>query len=360
MNTNERAQAIAKAAEPFRTLLGPTSADDLLAWLRAELGSSEVLERWVEHGQAKTKAIAPETILHVVSGNTPHAALQSLIGGLLVGGRNLLKLPRGGIIELDEFVSGLPGELREKILVSEDLPSDWIAQAEAVIVYGSDETIAHFRNLVSPSQVFFGHGHKASLGIIWDDPQFASCDGAARDASLFDQQGCLSPQVFYVREARPGFAREYAEKLSSAMDRFNRSHPRGSLTVEEKAAISNLRAAYRFRAANDLRVALWEGGSNMDWTVVYEEDSWFPASPLNRVIFVKPLPDNFATAIGPAAEHIGAVGLFPCTEELADHFASLRPSRFCPVGRMQDPPWTWHNGGIPRLASLVKWVDFES
>ncbi|MFM8656082.1 MAG: acyl-CoA reductase, partial [Chthoniobacterales bacterium] len=302
----------------------------------------------------------PGNILHVVSGNTPHAALQSLIGGLLLGSRNLVKLPRGGLIEVDEFVSGLPEALRAKVEMAEELPSDWLTQAEVVIVYGSDETMAHFRGLVAPSQVFVGHGHKASLGIVWDDPQFASCHGAARDASLFDQQGCLSPQVFYVRETRTGFTREYAEKLSSAMDHFNRSHPRGLLTVEEKAEISNLRAAYRFRAANDLRVALWEGGGNMDWTVVYEEDFWFPASPLHRVIFVKPLPEDFANAIGPAAAHIGAVGLFPCTEELADRFAELRPSRFCPIGRMQDPPWTWHNGGIPRLASLVKWVDFES
>jgi hypothetical protein len=359
MNTPERAIAIAKAAEPFRALLGSTTADDLLAWLRAELGNSEALDRWVDHGKAKTKALAPQIILHVVSGNTPHAALQSMIGGLLLGSRNLVKLPRGGIIEVDEFVSGLPDALRAMIETSEDLPSDWLAQAEAVIVYGSDETIAHFRALASPSQVFVGHGHKASLGILWDDLQFASCAGAARDASLFDQQGCLSPQVFYVRETRPGFAREYAEKLSSAMDHFNRSHPRGPLTVEEKAEIANLRAAYRFRAAGDLRVALWEGGANMDWTVVYEEDAWFPASPLNRVIFVKPLPDNFVGAIGPAAAHIGAVGLFPCTEELADRFAALFPSRFCLIGRMQDPPWTWHNGGLPRLASLVKWVDFE-
>ena len=359
MNTSDRAKAIAKAAEPFRALLGPASADELLAWLRAELGSEDALDCWVDHGKAKTKAIAPETILHVVSGNTPHAALQSLVGGVLLGSRNLVKLPRGGIIEVDEFISGLPEVLRTKIETAEELPPGWPAQAEAVIVYGSDETIAHFRGLVSPSQVFIGHGHKASLGIIWDDPQFASCEGAARDASLYDQQGCLSPQVFYVREARPGFAREYAEHLASAMDRFNRTHPRGALTTEEKAAIANLRAAYRFRSANDLRVALWEGGGNMDWTVVYEEDAWFPASPLNRVIFVKPLPDDFFNAIGPAAAHLGAVGLFPCTGELVDRFVELRPSRFCPLGRMQDPPWTWHNGGIPRLASLVKWVDFE-
>lgn len=359
MNTSERAHAIAKAAEPFRALLGPTGPDELLAWLRAELGSSEALDRWTNHGGAKAKAVAPETILHVVSGNTPHAALQSLIGGLLLGSRNTVKLPRGGMIEMDAFVSGLPGALRAQVETAEELPSAWLARAGAMVVYGSDETIAHFRGLAAPSQTFVGHGHKASLGIVWDDPAFVSCPGAARDASLFDQQGCLSPQVFYVRETHPGFAREYADKLAAAMDRFNLSHPRGPIDVEEKAAIANLRAAYRFRAAGDLRVALWEGGGTMDWTVVYEEDAWFPASPLNRVIFVKPLPENFVTATGPAAAHIGAVGLFPCTEELAGCFAALRPSRFCAIGRMQEPPWTWHNGGVARLASLVKWVDFE-
>ena len=359
MNTTDRANAVARAAEPFRALLGPTTADDLLLWLRAELGKAEALDRWVDHGRAKARAIAPDAILHVVSGNTPHAALQSLIGGLLLGSTNLVKLPRGGIIEVDEFVAALPEALRAKIETEEELPAGWVARANAVIVYGSDETIAHFRSIASPSQVFVGHGHKASLGLVWEDPAFVSCEDAARDASLYDQQGCLSPQVFYVREERPGFARQYAEHLASAMDRFNRTHPRGPLTTEEKAAIANLRAAYRFRAAGDLRVALWEGGANLDWTVVYEEDAWFPASPLNRVIFVKPLPGGLPASIGPASEYIGAVGLFPCTEELADRFAALRPSRFCAIGRMQEPPWTWHNGGVPRLSSLVKWVDFE-
>lgn len=360
MTSAQRAGALAVAADPFRALLGATAEEELLAWLALELGHAGAVEEWVDYGKGKTKAIAPETILHVVSGNTPHAALQSIIGGLLLGSRNLVKLPRSGIAEVDDFVSRLPDELRAKIRTAEELPPGWLAEAEAVVVYGSDETVARFRGLASPSQTFIGYGHKASLGVIWDDPHFASCDGAARDASLFDQQGCLSPQVFYVRDTPCGFAREYAETLSAAMERFSRLHPRGPISIEEKAEIANLRAAYRFRAAGDLRVALWEGGDNLDWTVVYEEDPWFPASPLNRVIFVKPLPENFATAIGPAAEHIGAVGLFPCTEELADRHAALHPSRFCPVGRMQDPPWTWHNSGRPRLASLVKWVDFES
>lgn len=359
MKTRERAQAIGAAAEPFRTLLGPASSDDLLSWVRAELGHETALDSWGPHGHARTKALVPHTILHVVSGNTPHAALQSLIGGLLLGSRNYVKVPRGGLIEVDEFISRLSPDLRAQVEISDELPEAWLAAAEAIVVYGSDETIATLRNRVPAGKIFIGHGHKASLGIVWDDPDFASCTGAARDASLFDQQGCLSPQVFYVRENRPGFARDYAEHLASAMDQFNRTHPRGALPVEERAGIANLRAAYRFRSAGDLRVALWEGGGNLDWTVIYEEDAWFTASPFNRVVFVKPLPDDLATSMGPAVDHVGAVGLWPCTEELADRFAALRASRFCPIGSMQDPPWTWHNGGVARLASLVKWVDFE-
>jgi len=359
MNTAARANALASAAATFQSLLGPTTAQDLLAWVDAELGDARALDDWVPHGAACARALAPEVILHVVSGNTPHAALQTLIGGLLLGSRNLVKLPRGGLAEVEEFLSCLPPDLRARVETSEPLPEGWMERAEAVIVYGSDDTIAALRARTPTGKTFVGHGHKASLGIIWEDDGFASCEDAARDASLFDQQGCLSPQVFYVREHRPGFAREYAGHLAGAMDRFNRNHPRGPLTVAEKAGIANLRAAYRFRAAGDLRVALWEGGGDMDWTVIYEEDAWFTASPLNRVIFVKPLPEHLASAMGPAGAHVGAVGLWPCTAELAARFADLRPSRFCPVGRLQEPPWTWHNGGVARLASLVKWVDFE-
>ena len=359
MSTAHRAESIACAAEPFHPLLGPTSGQDLLAWVAAELGDACALDRWFTHGGARTKALAPDVILHVVSGNTPHAALQSLIGGLLLGSRNLVKLPGSGLGEVDAFLARLPADLRAMVEVSVELPDGWLSSADAVVVYGSEQTVAALRARVVPGKTFLGHGHKSSLGVIWHDPLFESCPRAARDASLFDQQGCLSPQVFYVREEYPGSARQYAEKLASAMDQFSGTHPRGPLAIEEKAAIANLRAAYRFRAAGDLRVALWEGGAHLDWTVIYEEDAWFTASPLNRVVFVKPLPQDLARAMGPAVDYVGAVGLWPCTEELADRFAALGPSRFCPVGNMQDPPWTWHNGGVPRLASLVKWVDFE-
>jgi len=313
----------------------------------------------VPHGGAKARAFAPGTILHVVSGNTPHAAVQSLIGGLLLGSRNLVKLPRGGLPAVEQFLRALSGELRALVEVSEELSDAWWSAAGAVVVYGSDETIAALRARTPPGAIFIGHGHKISFGVVWSDPDFLSCAAAARDVSRFDQQGCLSPHMFYVRETRPGLARDYAGKLAAAMDAFNREHPRGPLTVADSAEIADLRAAYRFRAAGDLRVGLWEGGRDLEWMVIYEEDPWFAASCLNRVVFVKPLPADLPAVVGPSAGSVGAIGLWPCTDEVADRFLVLGPSRFCPLGRMQDPPWTWHNGGGARLASLVKWVDFE-
>lgn len=360
MTTADRAKHIAEAAAPFQKLLGETRQAELLAWVGAELGDAGALDHWVPHAAARTRALPPAMILHVVSGNTPHAALQSLVGGLLLGSRNLMKLPRGGLPEVGEFVARLPEGLRTRVEMSEEWHDDWIVRADAVVVYGSDETVAALRRRVPSGKTFVAHGHKVSLGIVWDDPEFASCAGAAHDTLLFGQQGCLSPQVFYVREAHPGFAHSYAGHLAAAMETAHTTMPADcTLTVEEKAEVANLRAAYRFRAAGDLRVGLWEGGAT-DWTVIYEEDAWLTASPLSRVVFVKPLPDDLAEAMGPAREYVGAVGLWPCTEDVAARFADLRPSRFCPIGRMQDPPWTWHNGGTARLASLVKWVDFEA
>jgi hypothetical protein len=39
--------------------------------------------------------------------------------------------------------------------------------------------------------------------------------------------------------------------------------------------------------------------------------------------------------------------------------ARLHPSRICPLGHMQNPPFSWHQEGRQTLAPLARWVDFE-
>lgn len=358
MNTEERACALARVLRNF-PIMGRISQADLLEVVRLELGHPEILDGFRPYGSGTARAIAASPILHIVSGNTPHAALQSLTRGLLLGAGNLLKIPSTGLPEVDSFIGSLPSPLSELVEVSTTLQDSWLQNARAVVVFGSDETIASIRAQVSAGIPFQAHGHRVSLSVVFDDPDYCSVAAAALDVSLYNQHGCLSPHDIYVDESSGLSARSYAARLAETMDEFNRQNPRGPIAIGESAAIADLRASYTFRAAADIRTQIWCSNGSTDWTVIYEEDPWFATSPLNRVVFVKPLPPDPDSAFGPVLPWLGAIGIHPATGENADRLAGLGASRICPFGRMQFPPFTWHAEGHPNLTGLVRLVDFE-
>ncbi len=363
--TAGRAVSLAAAAAPFRDLLGEITPDDLLALVRTDLGHEGMLDGLQAHGGHLARAVAPGTILHVVSGNTPHAGLQSLLRGLLLGSYNLCKLPSGGLVpELAAFRAGLPPELAAAVELSETLPDAWLTRADAIVVFGSDATVAELRRRARPDQTFLAHGHRVSLGIIFEGDEAPSADAAACAVSLFDQQGCLSPQGFYVRETSALNARAYAERLAAALARRHAAHPRAAPGLEGSAALAAWREEWRFRAANaPAQHALWTSPGSTAWTVLYDgADPAFTPSPLYRTVVVKPLPADLRGALAPVRPFLSAVGLWPATREHADWLAAqdLGASRFCALELMQFPPLTWHQDGITPLASLVRWVDAET
>ena len=354
MNTAERAAALAKVAENF-PLLGNVTAEDLVDVVRIELGHPQILDGFRPYAGHFSRAIANDPILHVLSGHTPHAGLQSLIRGMLLGTMNFVKLPANGLREVEEFGRMLPSPLNDRLSLSMELPEAWLKEARVWIVFGTDKTIAHFRRMAPPDVVFEPHPHRISLGIVFDDSREDCSPQAAADVARFNQKGCLSPHDIYVA----GDARSYASRLAREMERYEQENPRGKITPAEAAEIADMRANYRFRSASDPRVGIWESANSTAWTVIYEEDPWFAASCLNRVAFVKPLPADLTAALGPALPWVAAVGIWPATPTNADKAAVLRPSRVCPLGQMQNPPFTWHQEGRQTLAPLARWVDFE-
>jgi hypothetical protein len=354
VNTSERAVALAQVAENF-PLLGKVAADDLLEVVRLELGHPEILDGFRPYAGHFSLAIANDPILHILSGNTPHAGLQSLIRGLLLGAMNYVKIPASGLWEIEEFAKMLPSSLKKRLDLGTELAPQWLRDARAWIVFGTDKTIAHFRSKAPPGVVLEAHPHRISLEIVFDDSRGDSSPLAAVDISQFNQKGCLSPHDVYVA----GDAKDYAVRLATAMARYEREDPRGPITSAEAAEIADMRANYRFRSANDPRVGIWESENSTAWTVIYEEDPWFAASCLNRLVFVKPLSAELITALGPALPWIAAVGIWPATPENAEKAALLRPSRICPIGQLQYPPLTWHQENRQTLAPLARWVDFE-
>ena len=351
MTTAERAEALALAAAHFPELSPPTMRD-MLEYVRLELGHEEILDGFQMYGGHLSRAIAPRAILHILSGNTPHAAFQTILRGLLLGSHNLVKFPSGGLGKMEGFPSLLPPALASRIECSRQIEKGWLECAEAWVVFGSDATVAEFRAKCPPQIPFQAHGHKVSLAVVLDDPGLQSCLLAARDVSLFEQQGCLSPQVIYVA----GDAGRYAAALASEMERFASANPAPPLPLDVQAEIAHVRADWEFRASGDRNIKVWKGTG---WTVVHEQGGEFPVSPLHRFVFVKPLPEDFPSCLGHLSSHLGGLGIWPGTPAGAMRFAGAGFSRICPIGRMQDTPFTWHCDSRQNLASLVRWVDFE-
>jgi hypothetical protein len=147
------------------------------------------------------------------------------------------------------------------------------------------------------------------------------------------------------------------------MAAFEKEDARGPVSLEEQSEIVALRKDFAFRAAVSAdgadAPACWESPGSTAWTVLYDPEPQFMASCLNRVIYVKPMPDDVPKAVLRVYKHLSTVGIHPATPENAARVTLTGASRICPIGEMQFPPLTWHHDAQPVLAPLVHWVDFE-
>ncbi|MEC7358073.1 MAG: acyl-CoA reductase [Verrucomicrobiota bacterium] len=349
MDTNKRAVALSKALD--------IEAETLLELVAKELGHRDSLDRFIPYGDIYTRAHPISPILHIVSGNTPAAAIQTLTRGLLIGALNQIKLPSEGIQEVEDFVGKLPRELKSSIEItrSRQTSNEWLGSAKAVIVFGSDETVREIESRLFHHQIFIPHNHKVSVAIIDSDKNQEAAKLAALDVAMFDQQGCLSPHDIYVHPKEQ--PRSFAAKLANALSELNSKYPPTGRTMEENIRIDDLRRSYSFRSSSDTSVQIWESDSNTDWTVVYEDEPQFAASPLGRFVFVKPLPKSLDDALNLNKEHLSTIALYPFSLQRAESLNLCGATRICPLGSAQDPSIFWHHDGLQTLAPLVNWTD---
>lgn len=352
MNLEERIAAVAAAAAGFSWLSGLTT-ENLTRWIELELGQSLNNRRPQKYGNQHCLILPLSPILHVVSGNTPHAALQSLIRGVIVGATNWMKVPRERLPEVDTFVSALPSEIRPEL--AGDLQSRWMEEAEAVVVFGSDETVQEFSRRSLPSQRFLAHGHKISLGMIWGlcDSQIA--EGIARDVFSFDQQGCLSPQFLFVA----GDSAEFARQLSMELKKQRAKSETPARERGVAAALRAFREEWKFRAATEPGVFFWESPGNLDWVVIHDPSPALVANPLHGTILIKPMGSDPELVLLPVRRFISTIGLSAVNPESVNLAVRAGAQRICQIGEMQSPALTWHHDGWPALSSFVRYVDVE-
>ena len=346
-------------------------ADTLEALCVAELGGLEVLDRFVPSSLGHRKAYGPPLITHVLASNLPGAGLDSVIFSLLVKSATLVKtssaepvLPVLFARSIQDIDPNLGSCLNVATWLGGNAQLEDLAygRADIIVASGSDASLAAIRKRTRGQ--FIGYGHKVSFSLVTKE-SLADAEETAHkatyDVALYDQQGCLSPQLIYVEEGAAVSPKEFAALLATGLAHWQTELPRGPVPPEVSTAIRKVRDEAEWQALAGKDVVLHASPKGTDWTVVYDADPTFVQSPLYRTIRVKPLR-NIAQLSGildtwrPYLEAVGVAAGLERLATIADTLGALGVSRVCPIGTMQRPPLSWRHGGRPRIGDLVRWV----
>lgn len=358
--------------------------DNIQALLRQDLGAVERLDQFcsseAEQRQRQSSiATGPELLVHILAGNIPVSGMSTLLLGLLVRSAQFLKCASGtGLFPrlLAHSLADTDPAMAACLEIAEwpggtiALEEPLFAEADCVTATGDDSTLREIQRRLPARVRFIGHGHRVSFGFIAREALggFArqeTIDRAVDDVVAWDQGGCLSPHVFYVENGGNIAAEQFAEGLARALAEREKSQPRRSLDVRESALISVKREFYDIRASVGSATRQWRSEGSTAWTVVFETDSQFQLSCLNRFIYVKPVADLDEVLRGADAVRgqVSTVGLAGPGHRLADLSGALARwgvTRLCPLGRMQQPNLTWRHDGRPALGKLISWTNWET
>lgn len=361
-------------------LVSMFNKENLEVLLKEELGDPLFLDRFRPRRKIKgmSKAYGPLLTTHVFSGNVPGLPIASLIFALLTKSASLGKAaseePLFPVL-FARSLSEVNPELAKSIAIlwwkggDEEIEGPVFAQSDAVVVYGSEQSVKSVRERVPFTTMFLAYGHKISFGVIGREYLTKNRAGktaamAAYDTSIFDQQGCLSPHVFYVEEGGNTSPKEFAALLAGEMDALNQRLPRGKISPGDSAAINQLRGTFEFKEFQDDKAAVYYSSHGTDWTVIYENEPTFVPSCLNRTIRVKPVGDVFEIIplIEPIKYYLQTVGVALTEKRLtpfADKLGQSGVDRICPLGKMPNPSIGWHHDGRFNLLNFIRWVDIE-
>jgi hypothetical protein len=355
-----RAEALLPAATGFSaamvrhalpTMLEPLASPALAERLAAEVGARR----------------GPELILHILPGNLPGLAAIPAALSLAIGSTALLKAGRGDRIFPELFAASIaqrapelgacvaacywPGGER----ACEDVA---LEAADLVVAAGDDATI---EDLAARSRGrFIGHGHRISFAVVTREVVAAPRAAAAlaSDVAIWDQRGCLSPQLCVVEGDRDT-ARDFGALVAAALRPLAHELPPARLSSAERLAVRRLRDDAEWQRLGGGSATLFALADEAEGTVVVEPAPVFLPSPLCRSLRVVPVADvdALSTLLAPARAVLECAGLCAGPERrpvFAARLTACGVHRVCALGEMQRPPLAWRQGGRPRVGEWVE------
>jgi acyl-CoA reductase-like NAD-dependent aldehyde dehydrogenase len=327
---------------------------------------------------AATVRVRPSLIGFILPGNVPGAGLHEVAIALTAGAGVVVKAASAEPVFFKRFArtfAAIDPDMAGRVEVMswgrerEDLHDVLASSCDMVVGFGDDGTIAELAarhgsgRRSSPDQrengrlPLIGFGSRTSGVLVTREAatsanRAASAAAVARDVTLFEQRGCLSPHYIFVEDPL-GWAnsREFAAALAGALARLAERLPSPRrYQLEDAIALRRAREAARWRALGGQPVELWEG-DGLSWTVILDHcDEAMRSSPGYRTAWVFPVADVDAlmNRIEPLAERLEAFAIAgPATgcDVTRARLEKLGVSYVCEAGQMQSPPLEWRHGG---------------
>lgn len=324
------------------------------------------------------RAFGPDLLLHIWAGNVPGLPLWSLISGLLVKAGNIGKVPSAEPLFAGWFaqlLAEIDPKLADCLAVvwwkgGDEAPENaLLKQADVVLAYGGNESLAAIRSRTPVTTRCLTYGHKVSFGMVsraaLDTRKALSvAHQAAYDVIRYDQQGCYSPHLFFVERGGKVSPQEFTQYVANELAAFERKFPRRELSIEEAGSLAAWRNAEETKGfSQDNRAVM--GDAAGAWSAVYVEDTEdLSPSGLNRTIKIVAIDrlEDAAPRIAPFKTMLQTVGIAAAPEELfalAKLLGEVGVTRISALGHMTAPEPGWHHDGRFNLLDLVTLTEIE-
>lgn len=351
-------EALRRAFAPYT----PAACRRLVAWARRSAPRA---------ASAPTPAPSDRRLLAILAGRVPAVATGACFQGLAARYAVVLKPSSAEPVFarlLCDLVARAAPALAPAVRCL-DCPSDdprladAVAAAPAVLVYGSDATVAAVQ-AARPGRLTLAGGHRESAVICFrealDAPDAARrlAQAIARDAAIYDQSGCLSPQVVLVQDGATVSPDAFARLLHEALVATSRTLPPGPIPLLDAAAVRMFLEESRLLARATGGLVLPASGPVPPVVTLLPG---IPArrAPGFRVLQVVPFqgdPD-LASLIPTLANRLQGLAVVGDRNRLATVLArapAFRPFHLCAPGRLQSPPAGWLENGVSVVRALVQ------
>jgi len=349
-------------------LLGALDAATLQATIAGELGAVAALDGFITRGErpdVQYRALGRATIIS--SDTTIGVGIPALAFALCAGCDVAVKDRDDRLVAaFAETIAAEWPEFGKRISTGVwDGTTDaaaaeaHLATADVVVAYGGDAALTAIRARVRIGARFVPYGHRTSIGYVTretladDAALHAAANGAARDALLYDGEGCLSSHALFVESGARTPVAAFARIVADACDATALEFPAGY--AERDRAVMAYEHAARFRATQGTGAVYAD--SRTPHVVVLDPPRDEPPPLLRRTLALYSVDGPADAATFVQRHRLPLEGVALSSDARADVLAFATASgaaRIARLGNLQQPPLAGEHGGYGRILPFVR------